>query len=83
MRQAVAPPDVYRLVGDVQHLDHDLVLRAGIVRIDDADPVGDHQSALEWRAASGENREAVAGRHLDDEAGPDEGDLARLDREVV
>src|SRR5205807_9841778 len=64
--QAVAPLHLHFGATDIEHLDLDLVFWAAIVRIDDADPVGDHQSALERRAASGKNGEELSGRDLDD-----------------
>jgi hypothetical protein len=83
LRQAIAAPDPDVGVTDVQHLDHHLVVRARIVRIDDADAVGHHQPPLERGAASGENPEEMTGRDLDDEAGPDQGDVARRDDQIV
>ena len=70
-------------IGDVQRLNHDFIGRAAIVGINDPDAVGDHQSTLERRAASGENRQEMTGRHFDDEAGPDQDDLSRRHGHVV
>src|ERR1051325_12131572 len=70
--QAIAPLHLHFGATDIEHLDPDLVIWAAIVRIDDADPIGDHQSALERRAASGKNGEEISGRDLDDEACRDE-----------
>ena len=83
MGQTVAPFDLHVAGGHVYHLYQYLVGWAGVVWIDDTDAVGDHEAALERGAASGENREEVTGRHLDDEAGPDESDLSGCDDEVV
>src|SRR5688572_29902871 len=69
LRQPVTPADLNVGAGEIQHLNHHLVRRSAIIGIDDADAVGDHQSALERRAASGKNRQAMAGGYLDNEAG--------------
>ena len=55
----------------------------GIVGIDDADAVGNEQTALERGAASGENSKKMTGRYLDNETGPDERHAAGRDRHVV
>jgi hypothetical protein len=81
--QPVATLDLRVAVADVQQLDHDLVRRPGIVRIDDADAIGHHETALEWRAASGENPEEVSGRHLDDETGAHQGNVPWRHHHVV
>ncbi len=52
----------HRRVGDIQDLHLDLVVGSAIVGVDDADAVGDHQAALERRAAARQNGEEVARR---------------------
>ena len=81
--QPVAALDVGVVLADVEQLDHDLVRGARIVRIDDADAVGDDETALEWRAASGENRQEISGRHFDDETGAHQGNLPRWHHDIV
>src|SRR5438105_5692564 len=73
--QAIAPIHLHFGATDVEHGYLHLVFWAAIVRVEDADPVGDHQSALERRAASGKNGEEMSGRDLDDEARRDQRDL--------
>ena len=76
MPWAIRSPAATRtgLVGDVDHLDLHLVGRAAVVGVDDADAVGDHQPALQRRAAARQDGQEVAGGHLDDQAGRHEGD---------
>jgi len=75
--EPIAACHLYFRVGKVEHLHHDLVIWARIIRIDDADAVGDHQTALERRAASSEDTKEVTGGYLNDQAGPHEHDLSR------
>ena len=71
LRQPVTPANLNVGAGEIQHLNHDFVGRPAIIGIDDADTIGHHQSALERGTASGENRQAVAVRNLDNEASAD------------
>ena len=73
--QAITPLHLHFGATDVEHLDLNLVFWAAIVRVEDADAVGHHQSALERGAASGKNGEEISCGHLDDEARRDERDL--------
>ena len=83
LRKAVSSLDLDFAGGEIQHLNHDFVLRARIVRIDDAHAVGDEQPALERRAASGKNSQKMPGRYLDNETSPDERHATGRNREVV
>ena len=71
MRQAVAAANRDRRGGEIQDLNLDLVGWAAVVRIDDANSVGDHQATLERRAATGEDAQEMAGRDFDDQPGRD------------
>src|SRR5678810_1203089 len=70
--QPVAAANLDLGVRKVQDLNHDLVIRAGIVGIDDPDAVGHLQTALERRAAPGENRQAMSAGNLDNESSADQ-----------
>ena len=59
LREAIATCDVHLRGRNIQDLHDHLVIRAGIVGIDHAHAVGNHESALERRAASGENTKEV------------------------
>src|SRR5262245_16245126 len=83
LSQAVSPLDLHFRPCEIENLDHDFVLRSGIVGIHDADAVGDEQTALERRAASGENSQKMTGRYLDNETCPDERHSARRNRQIV
>ena len=63
-------------IRDVQQLNLDLVRRAAIVGVDDADAVGDHQPALERRAAAGKYPEKVAVGHGNHQARPNQLDAS-------
>ena len=41
LRKAVSSLDLHLASGEIEHLNHDFVLRARIVRIDDAHTIGD------------------------------------------
>jgi len=81
--QAVAPAHAHVGPRNIQHLDHDLVLGTVVIRVDDANPIGHDQSTLERAAASGENREEVAGRDFDDQSCPYQCNAARRHRQIV
>src|SRR6187551_2102801 len=65
LRQPISARHQHLFPGDVEHLDTYFVLGTGIVGIDDAHPVGHHQSTFEWCAASSENTQEESRRHLD------------------
>jgi hypothetical protein len=83
LRQTVSPLDLHFRPCEIENLDHDFVLRSGIVGIHDADAIGNEQTALERRAASGENSQKMTGRYLDNETCPDERHSARRNRQIV
>src|SRR5215213_9574805 len=68
LRQAVASANLDVCGREVQDLDHHFVCRPRVVGVDDADAVGDLETALERGAASGENRQAMSGWNLDNES---------------
>ena len=83
MRQTVALLDLHLGRGEIKDLNHDFILRAGIVRVDDADAIGHQQPALEWCTASGENSQTMTGRYLDNETSPHKRHATRRDRQIV
>ena len=83
LRQTVALLNLHLGSGEIEDLNHDFILRAGIVRVYDADAIGDEQPALEWRTASSENSKKMTGRYLDNETGPHQRHATRRDRQIV
>lgn len=81
--QSVSSPDLDVGIGDIEELNHHFVGWATVIGIDDADAVGHQQPALEWCAASGDNRQEVTVRHFDDEASPDQCNLFRRNCDIM
>src|SRR5690349_14131486 len=59
LRDAIARFDGHGRGREVQHLDFDFISRPAIVRIDDADAVGNDETAFERRAAAREDAEEM------------------------
>src|SRR6185436_5154623 len=57
LREPIARLDGDRRRGEVDDFNLDLVVRTAVVRIDDADAIGHHQSPLERRATACEDSE--------------------------
>jgi hypothetical protein len=82
LRQAVAAPDLHSLRREIQQGNLDLVSRPAIVRIDNADAVGDHQPALERRAAAREDPQELSSRHFDHQPCRHERHLAWFNEDI-
>src|ERR1041384_1768766 len=82
VRQASAGPHDDGPGGEVEDFDLDLVLRAAVVAVNDADAVGHHQSAFERRTAAREDAEEMSSGYGDDEPGRHERHFTGRDRHL-
>lgn len=80
MRETITGDNGDLRLGEIEHLNLDLVGRPAVVGIHDTDAVGNHQSAFERRAAAREDAEEISVRHLNNKARGHERDLTRGNR---